>query len=104
MYTFSGPTSEPPLSVAVVGSAVVCWATEIAAPQVVEPLLLAVSLYSDAVADHAETFIYQEEQLLSSSGGPEGAPEGIDPLQQEVSRIFRRDDGDWTQVTLSGRN
>ncbi len=62
------------------------------------------ALYSDAVADHAETFIYQEEQLLSSSGGTEGAPEGIDPLQQEVSRIFRRDDGDWTQVTLSGRN
>ena len=62
------------------------------------------ALFSDAIEDHINTYIYQGDTLLSSSEDLPVPREQVDASQDAASRLFRWDNQDWTQVSFTGRN
>ena len=62
------------------------------------------SLFSDAIEGHVNTYIHQDDILLSSAEDIPVDREQLTPSQEEESRIFRWKGEDWTQVSLPVRN
>ena len=62
------------------------------------------ALFADAIEGHVNTYIYQDQELLSSAGELPVNRELVLPSQGENSRIFRWEGEDWTQVSLPVRN
>ncbi len=62
------------------------------------------SLFSDAIEGHVNTYIHQDNTLLSSAEDIPVDLEQLIPAQEEESRIFRWKGEDWTQVSLPVRN
>ena len=62
------------------------------------------ALFSDAIEEHVNTYIYQDNVLLSSSEEIPVDREQLVPSPEEGSRVFRWEGEDWTQVSLPVRN
>lgn len=62
------------------------------------------ALFSDAIDGHINTYIFQDDTLLSSAEELELPREALDLSAGEASRTFRANGEEWTQVTLSGRS
>ena len=62
------------------------------------------SLFADAIDDRVNTYIYQGDDLLSSSEKLSLPRDRVEASQDAPSRLFRWENQDWTQVTFSGRN
>ena len=62
------------------------------------------SLFSDAIEGHVNTYIHQDQVLLSSSEELPVVREQLLTSQEESSRIFRWKGEDWTQISLPARN
>ena len=62
------------------------------------------SLFADAIEGHINTYIYQGDDLLSSSEELSLPRDQVESSQEVSSRLFRWESQDWTQVTFSGRN
>ena len=62
------------------------------------------SLFADAIEGHINTYIYQGDDLLSSSEELSLPRDQVKASQEVSSRLFRWESQDWTQVTFSGRN
>ena len=63
------------------------------------------SLFSDAIEGHTDTYIRQDDILLSSSEENMAVPpEQLENTLDTFSRTFSWDGQDWTQVTFSGKN
>ena len=62
------------------------------------------SLFSDAIEGHVNTYIHQDNVLLSAAEELPVSREQLMPSQGENSRIFRWEGENWTQVSLPVRN
>ena len=62
------------------------------------------ALFSDAIDGHVNTYIHQDNVLLSSSEEIPVDREELLPSQEDASRVFRWKGEDWTQVSLPVRN
>ena len=62
------------------------------------------ALFSDAIEGHANTYIHQDQVLLSSAEEIPVDPEQLIPSREEEARIFHWKGEDWTQVSLPVRN
>ena len=62
------------------------------------------TLFSDAIDGHVNTYIHQDNVLLSSAEEMPVDREQLLPSQEEDSRIFRWEGEDWTQISLPVRN
>ncbi len=62
------------------------------------------ALFSDAIEGHANTYIHQDQVLLSSAEEIPVDPEHLIPSREEEARIFHWKGEDWTQVSLPVRN
>ena len=66
------------------------------------------ALFADAIEGHVNTYICQDDVLLSSSEDLAVSRDQLDVSpevsEEASSRSFRWDSQDWTQVTFSGRN
>ena len=62
------------------------------------------ALFADAIDGHVNTYIHQDDVLLSSSEEIPVDREQLAPSQEASSRVFRWEGEDWTQVSLPVRN
>ena len=62
------------------------------------------ALFSDAIEGHVNTYIHQDNVLLSSAEEMPVDREQLMTSQEEDSRIFRWEGEDWTQISLPVRN
>lgn len=62
------------------------------------------TLFADAIEGHLNTYIFQDDALLSSAEELPVPLEQLDPAQKESARSFRWDGQEWTQVSFSGKN
>ncbi len=62
------------------------------------------SLFADAIEGHLNTYILQDDTLLSSSEELSVPRDQLDTSLETASRFFRWDGQDWTQITFSGGN
>ena len=61
------------------------------------------TLFADAIEGHLNTYIFQNDVLLSSAEELSVPPDQLDPSQENPSRSFRWDGQEWTQVTFSSK-
>ena len=62
------------------------------------------TLFADAIEEHLNTYIFQDDVLLSSAEELPVPAELLHPSAENSSRSFRWDGQDWTQVTFTGKN
>ncbi len=62
------------------------------------------ALFSDAIEGHVNTYIYQDQVLLSSAEEMPVDRDQLMPSLAEGSRVFHWEGEDWTQVSLPVRN
>lgn len=62
------------------------------------------TLFADAIEGHLNTYIFQDDVLLSSAEELPVPLDQLDTTSENSSRSFRWNHQEWTQVTFSGKN